>query len=113
MIKYPLRNPKKNPPVLSIKPTSLFFTKFANFFVRNEKNKKKIRKVIKYERPFEINKLLINLLIKFINLSPKLYVPNNAIIQLIADRISWEKPRKKERPAEIKINPRIKRSTIR
>ena len=53
-----------------------------------KKIKKKIRKVIKYEAPFEINKLFINLLIKFINLSPKLYVPNNAIIQLIADRIS-------------------------
>ncbi|MAZ46677.1 MAG: hypothetical protein CMM98_03790 [Rickettsiales bacterium] len=58
------------------------------FFVKNEKKINIIKKVNRYEIPFEKNKLLMNLLMRLVNFPPKLYDPSNAKIQLIKDRDS-------------------------
>jgi hypothetical protein len=80
--------PKKNPPVLSIKPIWLFLIKLDIFFVKNEKKINTIKKVNRYEIPLEKNKLSINLLIRLMSFPPKLYDTSNARTQLIKDRDS-------------------------
>ena len=63
---------KKNPPVLSTKPIWLFFIKLEIFFVKIEKKINIIKKVKRYEIPFEKNKLFTNLFIILVSFPPKL-----------------------------------------
>ena len=57
-------------------------------------------------------KLFKNLLIKFTDLSPKLYDPAKDRIQLITDNDSREKPLEKEKSADKIKKKRITRSKI-